>query len=219
MIYALAAGIALGTLGPVSNLAYGAGMGSATFAALRATVGASVLIAVIRATRHATVPLRELARRDRVLLGLTSVAQAMLSLAIFAAYDAMPIAIVLAVYFCYPLLVAGASIALGRERLTGARALGLVVASTGLVIVLVGGAQAGVVISVIGVALAGLAAICQASYLGSRARASRSCHLTRRARRSSSAPPASSGCSPSLSTDRRWALRGPPRRRPGSRSA
>jgi drug/metabolite transporter (DMT)-like permease len=163
--YALAAGIALGTLGPVSNLAYAAGMGSATFAALRATVGAVVLVTVIRGTGHATVPFADLRSRDRALLGLTSVAQAMLSIAIFAAYDAMPVAVVLAVYFCYPLLVAGASIALGRERLTRTRALGLMTASGGLLIVLVGGAGGGAALSVTGIALAGFAAICQASYL------------------------------------------------------
>lgn len=163
--YALAAGIALGTLGPVSNLAYAAGMGSATFAALRATVGAVVLVAVIRGAGHTTVPFADLRSRDRALLGLTAVAQAMLSIAIFAAYDAMPVAIVLAVYFCYPLLVAGASIALGRERLTRTRALGLLTASGGLLIVLIGGAGGGAAVSGTGIALAGFAALCQASYL------------------------------------------------------
>lgn len=165
VLYALAAGIALGTLGPVSNLAYAAGMGSATFAALRATLGALILIVFIRATGHSTVPFRALSTRDQGLLGLTSIAQAILSLAIFAAYGAMPVAVVLAVYFCYPLLVAAASIALGRERLTPSRALGLVVASGGLVTVLLGGAEAGVAISIAGIALAGIAAVCQAGYL------------------------------------------------------
>lgn len=165
VLYALVAGVALGTLGPVSNLAYSAGMGSATFAALRATLGALVLVAFIRATGHRTWSLSRLGSRDRMLLGLTAVAQAMLSVSIFAAYGAMPVAAVLAVYFCYPLLVAGASIALGRERLTLSRALGLVVASTGLVVVLLGGAEAGVQISLVGVALAGIAAVCQAGYL------------------------------------------------------
>ena len=38
VIYTLAAGLAFGTLGPVSNVAYAAGMGSPTFAAMRATI-------------------------------------------------------------------------------------------------------------------------------------------------------------------------------------
>lgn len=165
VLYALTAGIALGTLGPVSNLAYSAGMGSSTFAALRATIGAVALVVFIRATGHRTLPLSRLGRRDRVLLALTGVAQAMLSLSLFAAYDAMPVAAVLAVYFCYPLVVAAASIALGRERLTPSRAVGLLLALGGLLAVLLADQDGGVRISLVGVALAGAAAICQAGYL------------------------------------------------------
>lgn len=165
VLYALAAGIALGTLGPVSNLAYAAGMGTATFAALRATLGAVVLVVFIRATGHRTMPLSRLGTRDRALLGLTAVAQALLSLSIFAAYGAMPVAAVLAVYFCYPLIVAAASIVLGRERLTVWRALGLALALAGLLTVLLGNAQGGVAVSLLGVALAAFAALCQAGYL------------------------------------------------------
>jgi drug/metabolite transporter (DMT)-like permease len=165
VLYALAAGIALGTLGPISNLAYQAGMGSATFAGLRATIGAVAVAAFIRWSGHRTVPLRKLSSRDRVLLGFTAVAQATLSLSIFAAYGAMPVASVLAVYFCYPLLVAAVSIALGRERLTPVRGLGLVLASSGLVAVLLGGTEGGVALSVAGIGLAAVAATCQATYL------------------------------------------------------
>jgi drug/metabolite transporter (DMT)-like permease len=99
------------------------------------------------------------------LLALTAVAQAILSLAIFAAYGAMPVAAVLAVYFCYPLVVAVVSIALGRERLTRVRALGLALALGGLLTVLLAGEGTGVAVSLLGVTLAALAAICQAGYL------------------------------------------------------
>lgn len=165
VLYALAAGLALGTLGPVSNVAYGAGMGSATFAALRATIGAIVIALTIRAAGHPTVPLAALARRDRVQLAMTAVAQASLSLSLFAAYHAMSVATVLAVYFCYPLIVAGASIVLGRERLTLARAGGLLAALTGLATVLLGSDAGALGISVVGLALAAVAATCQAAYL------------------------------------------------------
>jgi drug/metabolite transporter (DMT)-like permease len=57
VLYAVGAGIALGTLGPLSNIAYAAGMGSPTFAAMRATIGAVVLLVLAgRAVRR--VPLR-----------------------------------------------------------------------------------------------------------------------------------------------------------------
>ncbi len=121
VLYVLAAGVALGTLGPVSNVAYGAGMGSPTFAALRATVGALVLLALAGRDER-RVSLRSLSRREQALLAMTAGAQACLSLALFAAYGAMSVALVLAVYFSYPLLVCAASIALGRERLTPVRA-------------------------------------------------------------------------------------------------
>ena len=165
VIYATAAGISLGTLGPISNIAYAAGMSSPTFAALRATIGALVLMTFLAATRADRVSLRRLPGRDRLLLGLTSVAQAALSLSIFAAYGAMAVAPVVAVYFCYPLLVAGASIALGRERLTRTRATALTIALGGLVIVVLGGSGDSGRISAAGLALAGFAAACQATYL------------------------------------------------------
>lgn len=165
VMYATAAGVALGTLGPVSNIAYGAGMSSPTFAALRATIGALLLTVLLLTTHSDRVPLRRLPIRDRVLLGLTSIAQAALSLSLFAAYGAMAVAPVVAVYFCYPLLVAGASIALGRERLTPTRALALTIALGGLVTVVFGGSGGSGRISAPGLALAGVAAACQATYL------------------------------------------------------
>ena len=169
VVYATAAGVALGTLGPVSNIAYSAGMSSPTFAALRATIGAVVLAVLLAVGTADRVRLRALPTRDRVLLGLTAVAQALLSLSVFAAYSAMAVAPVVAVYFCYPLLVAGASIALGRERLTPVRALALAIAVGGLVVVVLGGSGGSgggaARISAIGLGLAGFAAACQATYL------------------------------------------------------
>lgn len=165
VVYATAAGIALGTLGPLSNIAYGAGMTSPTFAALRATIGTLVLWLILATTHGERVSLSRLRKLDRALLGLTAVAQAALSLSIFAAYATMAVAPVLAVYFCYPLIVAGASIALGRERLTGTRALALAIAVAGLVAVVLGGAGVSGRVSVVGLLLAGFAAACQATYL------------------------------------------------------
>ena len=77
----------------------------------------------------------------------------------------MAVAPVLAVYFSYPLLVAGASIALGRERLTRSRGLALAIALGGLVLVVLGGSGVSGRVSAVGLALAGFAAACQATYL------------------------------------------------------
>lgn len=164
VVYAVGAGVALGTLGPVSNIAYAAGMGSPTFAALRATIGAVVLLAFAgRAERR--VSLRGLSRREQGTLALTAAAQACLSLALFAAYGAMTVALVLAVYFSYPVLVAGASIALGRERLTPVRAAALVIALAGLLVVVLGRMGPDARLSPAGLVLAAIAACCQATYL------------------------------------------------------
>lgn len=162
--YTIAAGVAFGTLGPVSNVAYGAGMGSPTFAALRATIGFLVLLAMSGRDER-RIPLSSLNTRERALLAMTAGAQACLSLALFAAYHAMTVALVLAVYFSYPLLVCAASIALGRERLTPIRAVALVVALAGLLVVVLGRVGGDMHASVPGLVLAGIAAACQATYL------------------------------------------------------
>lgn len=162
--YVLAAGVAFGTLGPVSNVAYGAGMGSPTFAALRATVGAIVLLLAFGRDER-RLDLRSLTRREQGQLAIAAAAQASLSLALFAAYSAMSVALVLAVYFSYPILVCGASIALGRERLTATRAFALAVSLVGLLVVVLGRLGPDVHLSVTGLVLAAIAACCQATYL------------------------------------------------------
>jgi drug/metabolite transporter (DMT)-like permease len=98
------------------------------------------------------------------MLGAAMAANATLNLALFAAYGQMAVALVLAVYFTYPMLVALASVALGRERFTPARSVGLALAAAGVGLVLwdqVGGAR----VTPIGGAWALAAAACQACYL------------------------------------------------------
>ena len=163
--YVLLAALAFGMLGTLSNLAYRAGMSAPMFTVLRAGIGALTLAALIAVTRRPTVAVRRLPRPERVSLAIAIVANATLNLALFAAYGAMSVALVLAVYFTYPILVALASVALGRERFTPARVAGLVLATAGLALVL--GSQAGPAVGVTaaGLAFALLAAGCQAAYL------------------------------------------------------
>lgn len=164
VIYTLAAGLAFGTLGPVSNVAYAAGMGSPTFAAMRATIGALVLL-TLAGRDDRWVSLGSLTRREQAMLAMTAGAQACLSLALFAAYGTMTVALVLAVYFSYPLLVAAASIMLGREPLTAVRSVALAVALGGLLVIVLGRMGPGAHVSVAGLVLAAVAATCQATYL------------------------------------------------------
>lgn len=162
--WVLAAALAFATLGTLSGLAYRAGMGSATFVALRAIVGASVLVAVVVVRHRSWVQLRSLPRNEQWMLAAAMAANATLNLALFAAYGEMAVALVLAVYFTYPMLVAVASVLLGRERFTASRSVGLVLAGLGVLLVL--GDQVGASrFSLVGVGWAVAAAACQATYL------------------------------------------------------
>jgi drug/metabolite transporter (DMT)-like permease len=162
--YVVAAALAFSSLGTLAGLAYRTGMGSATFVTLRALVGAGALAIIVTARPGARVSLRGLSGRERLMLGAAMVANATLNLALFAAYGEMAVALVLAVYFTYPMLVAGASVLIGRERFTPMRSVGLALALAGVALVLwdrVGGEG----LTPLGVAWAISAAACQASYL------------------------------------------------------
>ncbi len=161
----VAAAASFGLLGALSVLAYEGGMAPSTFAALRAVVGAGVLTAVAGLGGEVSVGLGRLARREQLMLAVAIVANASLSLVLFTAYGAMAVTLVLAIYFTYPLLVAMASVALGRERFTAVRVCGLALALAGVALVLVGQIGPGAHVSLLGVVCAAAAAVCQATYL------------------------------------------------------
>jgi drug/metabolite transporter (DMT)-like permease len=160
----LAAALAFASLGTLSGIAYRAGMGSPTFVTVRAVVGTLLLIALIARNAGARVPLRALPGREQVMLFVAVVANACLNLALFAAYGQMAVALVLAVYFTYPMLVALGSVAIGRERFTPTRVTGLVLAAGGVGLVLAD-QLAGASLAPLGLLLALAAALCQSSYL------------------------------------------------------
>src|SRR5574338_634130 len=97
VLLVLGAALGFATLGPLSGIAYRAGMGSPTFVTLRAVVGASLLALVVLRDPALRVRLRGLLRREQLLLGTAVVANACLNLALFAAYGQMAVALVLAV--------------------------------------------------------------------------------------------------------------------------
>ncbi len=162
--FVIGAALAFGTLGTLSNVAYRAGMSPPAWTALRAAIGAAVLAVLV--TRHGSpFRLRRIPLRQRVALSVAIVANATLNLVLFAAYGTMSVVLVLAVYFAYPILVAAASVALGRERFTRARVVGLGLAVAGLVLVLAPQLAPGAGITVTGLICAAVAAACQAIYL------------------------------------------------------
>lgn len=161
----VAAAAALGTLGPVANLAYQEGTGAATFSALRAAIGAAILGALVLVRRQPSVSLASLAKRERGLLALAVTVNGLMNLVLFIAFGEMAVGLVMVIFFTYPVLVAIMSAALGREPLTWTRGVALAIACGGLALVL--GAQLGpdAHATAVGVVLAAVAAICHAVYL------------------------------------------------------
>ena len=165
LVKVLAAAAALGTLGPVAALAYGEGVGPATFSALRAAIGAAILGTLVLAHRQPSVRLSSLAPRERTLLALAVVVNGVMNLVLFFAFGAMAVALVMIIFYTYPVLVAAGSVAIGRERLTPTRVVALACSGLGLVLVL--GSQLGpdAHATGAGLLLAGIAAVCHAAYL------------------------------------------------------
>ena len=136
LLKVIAAAAAMGTLGPVAALAYGEGVEPATFSALRAGIGAAILGALVLSHRQPSVSLARLAPRQRVLLALAVAVNGLMNLVLFFAFGAMAVGLVMVIFYCYPVLVALMSAALGRERLTPVRILALALACAGLALAL-----------------------------------------------------------------------------------
>jgi drug/metabolite transporter (DMT)-like permease len=165
LLKVLAAAGAMGTLGPIAALAYGEGIGPATFSALRAAVGATILGALVVSGRQPSARLGRLPRRQQALLALAVVVNGLANLALFVAFGAMAVGLVMAVFYSYPVLVAAISAALGRERLTPVRVLALAIACGGLALVLGGQLDPGAHATAAGFSFAAVAAACHAVYL------------------------------------------------------
>lgn len=165
MAMVMVAASALGTLGPVAGVAYAEGISPAAMSAMRALVGASLLGILVLAGRQPSVNLRRLPRGQGGALLLAIVANGVMNLVLFAAYGTMTIAIVMVVFFTYPLQVAIISVLLGRERLTRNRAGALALTVVGLALVLGGRLHPGADVTLVGIALATAAAFLHAVYL------------------------------------------------------
>ena len=122
-----------GMLGPLSRFAYDAGMEPVGFVAWRAGIGllATAIFVGWRLRRgERFVRLTKLDRRARASLGVAALTGFALNLAMFIAFDRITVALALLGFYTYPVMVAVANVALGREALDRPRiaALGLAVA-------------------------------------------------------------------------------------------
>jgi drug/metabolite transporter (DMT)-like permease len=132
----LASASAFGAMGVLGKLAYDDGATVGTLLAVRFGLAAMLFWALMAAS-GALGELRALARRDVLIaLGLGALGYAAQAGAYFAALARMDAGLLALLVYTYPTLVAVTAVALGRDRFDARRLAALVLASSGLVLVL-----------------------------------------------------------------------------------
>ena len=135
VLFCLAAAVASGAMGIFGKLAFVEGATVGTVLATRFAVAAAILWLVAGASRGRS--LRSVSRRDVGLaLGLGAIGYGAQAAGYFAALARLDASLLGLLVYTFPVLVAIAAVALGRERMTRRTAAALVVACGGLVLVL-----------------------------------------------------------------------------------
>jgi drug/metabolite transporter (DMT)-like permease len=168
--FALASGMLIASLGTISHLAYDAGLTPLSFAAWRGLVAAGLLALVVaarRATGGPALALRSAPREQRLALLGATIANLVLTLALFTAYARIPVAVAVLVFYTYPALVAVVGAVTGRERMTASRAVAIGVALTGMGLVVAAKLDlaAGLSLDLVGIGCAIGAAAGKTAYL------------------------------------------------------
>jgi drug/metabolite transporter (DMT)-like permease len=134
----LGSGAAFGAMAIFGKLAYGEGSTVGTLLAVRFLLAAVVFWGLVLAGGAAR-EVRALGRRDvGIALGLGGIGYATQAGCYFAALTRIDASLLSLLLYTFPAIVAAAAVALGRERITGRRAAALVLASSGLVLVVAG---------------------------------------------------------------------------------
>jgi drug/metabolite transporter (DMT)-like permease len=134
----LASGAAFGAMAIFGKLAYGEGATVGTLLAVRFLLAAAVFWAIVLAS-GAGREVRALPRRDvATALGLGGLGYALQAGGYFAALTRIDASLLSLLLYTFPAIVAAAAVALGRERMTRRRAAALVLASSGLALVVAG---------------------------------------------------------------------------------
>jgi drug/metabolite transporter, DME family len=160
-----------GMLGPLSRFAYDAGMQPLPFVAWRAGIGllAAGSFVAWRVARGVEPLTRYMAlgRAERLTLLVAALLGFALNLAMFISFDLVTIALALLGFYTYPVIVAVANVALGREALDRARVVALVLAVAGMVAVVAAqlDPSSGIRVDALGIGLALVAAGCQAAFV------------------------------------------------------
>ena len=158
-----------GTLGPLSRFAGDAGVDALTLVTWRAALGATV-VGLFIGLRLAFAgirprPLRSLPVRDRWFMLAAAVANTVLNLAAFLAFERITIALTLLVFYLYPAGVALVSTLWFGERLGRTRWIALAVSLAGMMLVVAGAAQSLGEVDPVGIALAFVAGLAQVFYV------------------------------------------------------
>ena len=164
------AAVCFGTLGPLSRLAYDAGMTPLGFATWRAFFGSALLtvfLFLLVRRGHTLVRLRDVPRRALVALAVAAASGIILNLGIFIAFGRITVALALLAFYTYPAIVAVVSIVVERRRPVRLEVVALVFALTGMSLVVLGQLEpgAGLVVDGLGLGLAFLAAVAQTVYM------------------------------------------------------
>ena len=159
----LASAAAFGAMGIFGKLAYDDGATVSTLLAVRFAL-AAVLFWLFMAYSGRARALRALPRRDvAIALALGGIGYSAQAGAYFAALDRIDASLLALLVYTYPTIVTVAAIALGRERANRRTAAALVLASTGLVLVLAG--AGGAELDPIGTGLGLAAAVVYSVYI------------------------------------------------------
>jgi drug/metabolite transporter (DMT)-like permease len=136
----LASAAGFGAMGVFGKLAYDEGVTVGALLASRFTLAAALFWLILVAARSVG-DLRRLSRRDiATALALGAVGYSAQAGAFFAALDRIDASLLALLVYTYPVLVAVAAIAIGREPARRSTGISLAFASTGLVLVLAGAA-------------------------------------------------------------------------------
>jgi drug/metabolite transporter (DMT)-like permease len=159
------AAAALGTLGVISSAAFEAGMSAASFTALRAILGATILGAIVLRGLQPSANLRALPQPEKRLLLLAIAANGSMNLLLFTGFQVMTVGLVMTIFYTYPMMVMIVQTARGREQVTPLRVAAVLIAMAGLVLVIGSEVGPAAFVSFAGIGLGLAAATCQTGFL------------------------------------------------------
>jgi drug/metabolite transporter (DMT)-like permease len=162
------AAVGVGILGPLSRFAADAGVDSITLVTWRAGLGAtcmgSYLLARHATSGHASVSLRQLRVSERWFLAAAPLANAILNVSVFVAFQRISIALAVLVFYLHPAFVAIASVVWFGDTFDRVDWGALAVSLVGIALI-VGGAGAIGHLDPLGLGLAVVAALGQTFYI------------------------------------------------------